>query len=1230
MASSYGVVRRTTILGQAGTTWYVHLYKKDYTGVQKSMDLFGEGFDVKWSGSGGTRDRRFIESECVINLLVQNDTDESLLYDIFESGDRNYFVRIYKNEETTKGLWWFGWVHPSFSTIENSPFPYKSKISSTDSIGTFKKSPDSDLTTAQYSNTSNINQHIKEFGSDMGVYQGWATNLIDDDYFLSSPSDWTIDSPATWSIPSESYDTPSVGDSVGGGIVFKVVGSKVYVSSEVDLGDFEWGCFGTEIGSSSEAIGTGEQNTLDIVAGCSDTDSAAYMCNDATINGYSDWYLPSKDELIEMYNNKTVIGGFSSDWYWSSSEYLNNYARVIHLGFGYTNSQYKNTLRPVRAIRSYTAPLITTGGGRADATSVAGYMSQNGVSVTSGQTVSFTFTVQNYGGSSNTLTLRNESGLDLSPEITIDRDGTYVETFDALENSTGIRLQSSFGGSYSITNLTLVDGYVDEAPMPQITNWFYTSIDWWRDGDTYQSDDPFYLYRTGRTLFRDDVEKFPSKYSKYKVLDGTLKVFNTVGVLSNGRYNFIQPNQYANNTSGDFRFYQYATGSTRDTSPTNENHLLTIDGTINADKGAVLAGSTLTYEPPFKSVAATFLNSSPLITIPPNTDFTDYGFVGNIQEDTVSTDGSLNTTFRFQHEEKLLTSEVVSGLTSGYDLANKSFKTIFTWNVKLTDGTQTKYLKKNSTAPWWTWETTEANNVIEVGYESGESNFNGNGDDSDIFPCKMTHTEGDDYYIARSHRVLGGYGIPLPPFTGAIYIKLTGVNEYSQWKPGTSFGGEYAYFNDSLLTTIVHNNYYKYNSTITDDNSESINEEAQGIRYTSNNNNVVSEELFDFKDVIIGNTGSVNYSINNPTQANVQYLNTDGSSVSAIEGFREGGSGTYKNITQLLCNEFLSLQTEPLEILQADIFSPDISPLKLLKYSISDDGEYKYYSFLGGSFKAMSETMNGEWFKINSSTDYIISDENINLKSISTSDSNKIQVDRLGYIEAEITKQNAIAISNANISAGSAITKFNFDGTSLGKVYDNQKLIIRNPYNGEYLIVVVDGTQDAGSSAIDIDSITPSFGLPIGSTLSVLTYDLSNVITGGSSVAAPQTDVIHITSTEYQALGGTSITLVDSPGVGKVIIPLSIYIYANRLATETSSVDLYIGDTTSTSSGSFYTYIRDFMNNESGRRTYVAPPTKGEIAQGTLENRRMQIYSNGTFNGDISLTVYITYQIMDV
>lgn len=47
---------------------------------------------------------------------------------------------------------------------------------------------------------------------------------------------------------------------------------------------------------------------------------AAAVCRDATHGGYIDWFLPSKDELNLMCGQKGVVGGFASDFYWSSSE----------------------------------------------------------------------------------------------------------------------------------------------------------------------------------------------------------------------------------------------------------------------------------------------------------------------------------------------------------------------------------------------------------------------------------------------------------------------------------------------------------------------------------------------------------------------------------------------------------------------------------------------------------------------------------------------------------------------------------------------------------------------------------------------------------------------------------------------------------------------------------------------------------------------------------------------
>jgi Protein of unknown function (DUF1566) len=126
-----------------------------------------------------------------------------------------------------------------------------------------------------------------------------------------------------------------------------------------------WGCGGTTIsGANGTGIGTGRQNTLDIVAGCATGGIAARLCNDLVLDGYSDWYLPSRDELNELYIRRasinatatTIVGGttFTSGYYWSSTQFSITHAYDQELISGIQDEYGKNnTSDYVRAVRSF-------------------------------------------------------------------------------------------------------------------------------------------------------------------------------------------------------------------------------------------------------------------------------------------------------------------------------------------------------------------------------------------------------------------------------------------------------------------------------------------------------------------------------------------------------------------------------------------------------------------------------------------------------------------------------------------------------------------------------------------------------------------------------------------------------------------------------------------------------------------------------------------------------------
>ena len=120
----------------------------------------------------------------------------------------------------------------------------------------------------------------------------------------------------------------------------------------------EWGCYGTDInGADGLVIGTGEQNTADILKGCKTKNIAANLCDTLTLNNYSDWYLPSRNEISTIAQNYLQINGFNGAYYWTSSEESTNYSWYIAFNQSVSSymwrSEYKSNLFSVRAIRKF-------------------------------------------------------------------------------------------------------------------------------------------------------------------------------------------------------------------------------------------------------------------------------------------------------------------------------------------------------------------------------------------------------------------------------------------------------------------------------------------------------------------------------------------------------------------------------------------------------------------------------------------------------------------------------------------------------------------------------------------------------------------------------------------------------------------------------------------------------------------------------------------------------------
>jgi hypothetical protein len=661
----------------------------------------------------------------------------------------------------------------------------------------------------------------------------------------------------------------------------------------------------------------------------------------------------------------------------------------------------------------------------------------------------------------------------------------------------------------------------DLAPIPHNFNWCRTSLDWYREGETNTSADPAVLYKAAKGFVNntptEDGDAFDAafRYKPIDVFNGVLKAFNTVGFLAEGYYNFIQPNNLANNISGNLNVFEYNSDSQEN--PSNPETLPTLL-IIGQNDNVILGGSTITYEPSFESVAVNFKGGFSNFNITPgqllNTEF----YCGSVQS---GLGGNLNLLFKAEYYERINS----INLSTSHSVDGYSYRTTGVLNIRLTDGSTTKYLKQTQGSNILTWSDTQSPINVYRGYAINDTLPVNNtsymvvGNTSVPFgqvgsPTRMYSPQTGTIYYKFWTKMFFNATVEEPPITGDVYLDFDCSNYYYQRNNSTEAvsalpGSQPTPTETSITCEEIELTPEVYN----EDNNVS-----DGVTYTAVQDNNDAIEQFDLGDVKLGKS-----LINDLSSIKYSTTVLGATIYQVVSGLRRGTSGAFKNPSLLLVNEFLELQVDPLEILQADIQSADISPLKLIRYSINNDSNYKYYSFLGGTFKAQSEILSGEWFRINSITSNFEDQEHYSGDRFvpSTTPGQQFNIQQSVAFRG-VLDNNSYGSTFDELVGGVAKTNVKLSASCKGLIYDGQRLILTYPDGSNPTTLTADGDSTTSDNIIDLDSFTPHISYPVGSILSPLSFDYPKLLTESRFQATPGGSNTQVQFNDSGVFGGDS------------------------------------------------------------------------------------------------------------
>ena len=647
----------------------------------------------------------------------------------------------------------------------------------------------------------------------------------------------------------------------------------------------------------------------------------------------------------------------------------------------------------------------------------------------------------------------------------------------------------------------------DISSLPVSTISVVALFKYWAENLTYStSTNALRKIFYNRNTFVDDPVNYNGVINNYlEELKGVLKSFSLKLMFSRNRYFLVQDTGYDIDapyvwlsTTPDPSATEFRSNTITDVQP------LTIDNTqaLTGANGIMKGGAQFSFEPELNSVRGRYKKGNTFATFDTDNTYSSLSTIGFVSQGLTMINLNLNV----QIKEKWAAAAVTPHVNQGSYIT-----ALLTCKMRVGN----KYLSSNgiynsSSTIGWEWNTDSASTfsfAVGMGSTANAAVENWTIDNLGFVTAYQPDTP-TGFDTATANLIVADLALPELDVYGELQFSMNGGLIYWQL-PSASV----VYSSDDYLINILADlatNQMPSSTGLNQSNTPASStiellssplvpniEEGQindpennnGTYYFSSVNPTTPNIDKNLGDFALGNNAAAD-----STETTIRLYDTTNSIYITPGGFDIDTGTDYKDLTQLILNEYMAVSNKPTTKIQGALISSTYLATKPIKYKDKIGGSFERFIFIEGTFTAAKDEWQGTWYKQDKSTDSFTETENPTLPGSEPNDDSPIEIiggnTGSGLAQQNLNAANNIATLTTAIAANTAITSLAVSSLKCS-LKDGQDIFIMDVGSQNGMRITTTNKATKGASTIDT-SFTSVVGYAIGSKIMLATYDIPN------------------------------------------------------------------------------------------------------------------------------------------